>query len=256
MERIHTQTLPGDALGPATEPVVLPDHLRTGHWYCDIHHGMFLILLTRGARAASQDNEKLTHYFVDTITIYWLVHCLMEEEDMAGALAKEATDPALVRKHCKAHVALTQWWDNRVFSPLKSGSAGCRTIAGTMTEFLEHVVSHINEVDQNTYGKASSSTEESLIQSMEILSGTHLPLSPQMAGCHQVAECLAPRMTTLMRPESLSPLAMEKIKTFLLQPRREPLLGEGPGSFRDLFFAHYGNRRQTTKKAELPTACF
>lgn len=176
MERIHTQTLPGDALGPATEPVVLPDHLRTGHWYCDIH--------------------------------------------------------------------------------LKSGSAGCRTIAGTMTEFLEHVVSHINEVDQNTYGKASSSTEESLIQSMEILSGTHLPLSPQMAGCHQVAECLAPRMTTLMRPESLSPLAMEKIKTFLLQPRREPLLGEGPGSFRDLFFAHYGNRRQTTNKAELPTACF
>ncbi|NKD76290.1 hypothetical protein HEQ60_00675 [Haematospirillum sp. H1815] len=243
-------------LAPVVQSPLLPDHLRTGHWYCDIHHGMFLILLTRGAHAASHENEKLTHYFVDTITIYWLVHCLMEEEDMAGALMKGIADPSVVRQHCRAHTALTQWWDNKVFSPLKTSAASCGSIARTMTEFLEQVVHHINEMDQSTYGKASPSTEESLIQAMEALSRTHLPLSPQMAGCQQVAECLAPRMSTFVRPDSLSPLAMEQVKSFFLAPRREPLLDEEHGGFRDLFFAHYGAGRRNNSNTEMPVARF
>ncbi|MBY0429911.1 MAG: hypothetical protein K2Q10_01835, partial [Rhodospirillales bacterium] len=54
----------------------LPERLRTEHWYADIHHALFLILFADLFQAVDNNKTKLIEYYIDTITMYWLIHCL------------------------------------------------------------------------------------------------------------------------------------------------------------------------------------
>lgn len=233
----------GFAAAGAGLPVIahrLPDDLKTKHWYCDIHHAMFLILLERGATAAAQENMELARYFVDTITVYWLVHCMVEEEGMALELSLGLIAADTARSHAESHVGIAKWWNANVFSPLVEGRISGPDLSAILKKFLGFVIKHITEVDQNSYGTGAGLGEEAMIHEMAHLGLSGLPLSPQMGGCAALARDLAPFMSQHISAASLPPSAQGPLKTLQLTAWPEPLWTGGKGSFRDVFVAKNG----------------
>lgn len=218
----------------------LPDDLKTRHWYCDIHHAMFLILLERGSTAAAQGNMELARYFVDTITVYWLVHCMVEEEGMALELSLGLISAETARAHAESHVGIAKWWNANVFTPLVEGRISGGDLSAILKKFLGFVIKHITEVDQNSYGTGAGLGEEAMIHEMAHLGLSGLPLSPQMGGCAALARDLAPFMSQHISAASLPPSAQGPLKTLQLAAWPEPLWTGGKGAFRDVFVAKNG----------------
>lgn len=225
----------------------LPEDLKTQHWYCDIHHAMFLILLERGATAALSGNMALARYFVDTITVYWLVHCMIEEEGMALEMSLGLTSPDVARAHAESHVNIAKWWNSNVFAPLVEQRIGGPDLAAILKTFLGFVIKHITEVDQASYGTGASLGEEAMIHEMAHLGLSGLPLSPQMTGCAALARDLAPFMSQHINETSLPPSAQGPLKTLQLAAWPEPLWTGGKGAFRDVFISKNGVLRPTGK---------
>lgn len=218
----------------------LPEDLKTKHWYCDIHHAMFLILLERGSTAAAQENMELARYFVDTITVYWLVHCMVEEEGMALELSQGLISADTARAHAESHVGIAKWWNANVFAPLVEGRISGADLSAILKKFLGFVIKHITEVDQNSYGTGAGLGEEAMIHEMAHLGLSGLPLSPQMGGCAALARDLAPFMSQHISAASLPPSAQGPLKTLHLSGWTEPLWTGGKGAFRDVFIAKNG----------------
>ncbi|MFA7432016.1 MAG: hypothetical protein WCZ23_17815, partial [Rhodospirillaceae bacterium] len=187
---------PAPDLGPDGAALVsqLPDHLRTQHWYCDLHHAMFLILLTKGAEALNSGNRRLAEYFIDTVTVYWLVHSLMEEESMAGGRADNILSAELVERHTMAHVMITKWWHTNVLAPFKDG-ADAAFVQANVVKFYHMVIKHISEIDQLTFGVESGLTQREVTRMVKRLAESGLPLSPYMPGCRTLLDVLAPYMS-------------------------------------------------------------
>lgn len=218
----------------------LPEALRTGHWYCDLHHAMFIILLNRAVRAARERRSRLTEHFVDTLTVYWLVHSLMEEEGMALQVGDGKTPVEEAEAHCRAHVGITKWWYAHVLAPFKAAPEDFAGLGEALRAFYDMVVAHIAEIDQGTYGAASPLSEDDRTLEVAHIALSGLPLSPLMPGCDDVLKALAPYMRQALSDRSMAPGAREPLRRLALAGHAEPLWRGGKGAFRDVFLKRYG----------------
>lgn len=246
--------MPFDSLGPGAAPLgadlvltreedmvaQLPDALRTGHWYCDLHHAMFIILLNRAVKAAREGRGRLVEYFVDTLTVYWLVHSLMEEEGMALQVTDGKTSVDEAESHCRAHVGITKWWYAHVLEPFKTDPSDYATVGAGLRKFYDMVVDHIATVDQGTYGADSGLNEDDRTLEVAHIALSGLPLSPLMPGCDDVLKALAPYMRKALADRSMAPGAREPLRRLALAGHAEPLWRGGKGSFRDVFLQRHG----------------
>lgn len=221
----------------------LPPSLRTNHWYCDLHHALFLILLVNAAKAVEENKPRLAEYFIDTLTIYWVEHSLMEEEGMALSLTKGMVDPAAVERHARSHVGLTRWWWNAVVTPFKDPEQDTFKVRDTLHQFYRMVVQHIQEFDQPTYGTASEHTPASVCYEVAHLANSGLPLAPQMPGTADLLKTLAPYMSKTLSKSALSPQAKESGKPLTLTATNAPLWTGGKGAFHDIISRTQGFTR-------------
>jgi len=222
----------------------LPAELRTEQWYCDLHHALFLILLHDARRFVLDGQRRLAEYFIDTTTVYWVVHSLMEEEGMAFALVADEVTQDHVGRHAQAHVQLTRQWFRTVLEPFKA-EAPAEEVAEALHRFYGGVVHHIATLDRDTYGEGAGREEKSIRREVAHLAGTRLPLSPQMAGCETLMSTLAPRMMELLSPRSLAPTWSAPLPTLSLAGWQEPLWTGDKGAFRDRVTSrHVGTARR------------
>lgn len=238
-QRLPTNT-PLDYVPPESASLVsqLPEHLRTQHWYCDLHHAMFLILLSKGADALAAGNHRLSEYFIDTVTVYWLVHSLMEEESMAGARADGTLSAELVERHTKAHVMITKWWHSNILAPFKDG-AEFAFVQANVVKFYYMVIKHIAEIDQVTFGVESGLTEREVSRMVKRLAESGLPLSPYMPGCGALLDVLAPYMSRRLSAQALQSGEGHVLGQLKLSDYSDRLWTGGKGSFRDIFVERY-----------------
>ena len=233
----------------------LPEDLRTNHWYCDLHHSMFLIILASTEQAVMEDRTKTVEYFIDTLTIYWLVHSLMEEEGMAFGLPT-GLDQDVVSRHTRAHVMLTKWWYGNVLTPFKEGGADRAFLRQTIHKFYGMVVNHISEMDQATFGTDSGRSTRSIQQEIAHLADSGLPLSPHMHGCADIMSLLAPRMSKSLSARALTDSAKTPLGQLNLATYSDKLWTGGKGAFRDIFLDRYrelSHKIRTTGR--VPLAC-
>lgn len=216
----------------------LPEDLRTRHWYCDLHHAMFLILLTKGAEALGSGNRLLSEYFIDTLTVYWLVHSLMEEESMAGGRADGSLSAELVERHTKAHVMITKWWHSNILAPFKDG-ADAAYVQANVVKFYHLVIKHIAEIDQYTFGAESGLSQREVSRMVKRLATSGLPLSPYMPGCGALLEVLAPYMSKRLSARALDSGKGHILGDLNLSDYSERLWTGGKGAFRDIFVQRY-----------------
>lgn len=222
----------------------LPENLRTNHWYCDLHHSMFLILLVNAATAMEENRPQLAKYFIDTVTIYWIEHSLMEEEGMALSLDADLVEAPSVERHARSHVGLTRWWWNAVVVPFDTEGTPPRIIRDALHKFYRMVIQHIQEFDQPTYGKESGHSDVSVCSEIAHLANSGLPLSPQMPGTHSLMQVLAPQMMKTMSTKSLADCAGQPGKPLNLTSNTAPLWTGGKGAFRDVLIkSRVMNRR-------------
>lgn len=179
---------------------VLPAHLRTEHWYCDLHHSMLVIMFKRLIPALRGGNRQQSTYFVDTMTMYWLLHCLMEEEGFAHALARGRVAQALVDAHAGAHLKLMLNWRDEVFLPFKEGSVDRETLAVAADGYYKAVMQHIETFDQQTYGIESAHDARSRSEEIGHLAMAGLPLTPFMDGAMDTTRRLFPKMALALAP--------------------------------------------------------
>lgn len=179
---------------------VLPQHLRTNHWYCDLHHAMLVIMFKRLVPALRGGNRRQAAYFVDNMTMYWLLHCLMEEEGFAHAVASGRTEAAVVERHAQAHLHLMRNWGDTVFLPFKTNAADSETLARAADGYYEAVLRHIATLDQETYGVDSAHDIESRRTEIAHLAQVGLPLSPFMAGAMDATRRVLPSMALALEP--------------------------------------------------------
>lgn len=224
-----------ETLGKSRIVRVLPAGLRTNHWYCDLHHSMFLILLSRAEDALINQKQSLSEHFIDTITIYWLIHSLMEEEGMALQFSRNVTPHADASAHAAAHVQITRWWNVNVLTPFKTGTASALHLRAALNRFFELVVKHITTMDQHSYGVNSPLTEHDISLEVAHIAESGLPLSPFMAGCSTLLSMLAPYMSKSLASRSISPLSTQPMKPLHLALTELPLWDGGKGAFRDMF---------------------
>lgn len=238
----HSDMSTGDvppALAQGVELVSsLPEDLRTNHWYCDLHHAMFLILLSRGTEALAARHHRLAEYFIDTLTVYWLVHSLMEEEGMAGARAEGTLDTDLVAHHTRTHVLITQWWHRNVLAPFKDG-ADHAFVQENMARFHGMVIRHIAEIDQGTFGTDSTLGPQDISRMIKRLAQSGLPLSPHMPGCGALLEILAPTMSRRLSDRVLGIGQAAPLGPLTLSDYSDRLWTGGKGAFRDVFVSRY-----------------
>jgi hypothetical protein len=213
----------------------LPPELRTNHWYCDLHHSMFLILLSRADQALTEGRRPLAENYIDTLTIYWILHSLMEEEGMALQIQTDPSRRQHASDHAKAHVMITRWWRAQVLDPFKNGTASDDQTRRALRAFFKRVVSHIATMDQETYGTRSTLDERAISREVAHIATCGLPLSPFMPGCTDMLRSLAPRMRGSLSASALTPLAKEPLKPLALVSMAEPLWDDGKGAFRDIF---------------------
>lgn len=233
-------TSPDASLPPEGAELVsqLPEHMRTQHWYCDLHHAMFLILLSKGAEALGGGNRALSEYFIDTLTVYWLVHSLMEEESMAGARADGSLTAELVERHTKAHVMITKWWHSNILAPFKDGADNA-FVQGNVVKFYHMVIKHIAEIDQYTFGVESGLSQREVTRMVHRLAESGLPLSPYMPGCGALLDVLAPYMSQRLSARALQSGEGHVLGNLKLSEYSERLWTGGKGSFRDIFVHRY-----------------
>lgn len=217
----------------------LPASLRTNHWYCDLHHSMFLILLSRADEAMTNGKRHLCEYFVDTITIYWLIHSLMEEEGMALQISRGTTTEEQAAQHAAAHVAITRWWNANVLTPFKNGTASNLDMRTVLQAFFNRVVKHIETMDQHSYGVHSTLNERDISREVAHIASSGLPLSPFMPGCTSLLQTLAPYMQHELNQHTLAPASHNPLKPLNLTKTTSPMWDGGKGAFRDLFIRQY-----------------
>lgn len=184
---------------------VLPSALRTGHWYCDLHHSMLIIMFERLVPALRNNEPIVSGYFVDTMTPYWLLHCLMEEEGFAHALAHGKVAQDLVDRHAAAHLRLLETWRDDVFMPFKMRSADTAALADAAQRYYSGVLRHIETFDQDTYGAASGHDAISRSREIAHIAQAGLPLSPFMAGAMNTTRQLAPDLAAALAPRPHQP---------------------------------------------------
>lgn len=229
----------------------LPAELRTEQWYCDLHHALFLILLHDARRFVLNGQKALAEYFIDTTTVYWVIHSLMEEEGMAFALIHDETTREHVTLHAQAHVSLTRQWFRTVLDPFKAGAAADE-VADGLHRFYEKVVHHIATIDRDTYGEGADRSERSIRREIAHLATSGLPLSPQMAGCETLISLLAPRMKDLLAPRSLAPSWSAPLPELKLTSWSTPLWTGEKGAFRDIVTSHgYGRSHRPFRPTAL-----
>lgn len=216
----------------------LPEEMRTQHWYCDLHHAMFLILLTKGAEALESGNRPLSEYFIDTLTVYWLVHSLMEEESMAGARVDGSLTAELVERHTMAHVMITKWWHSNILAPFKDG-ADTAFVQANVVKFYHMVIKHIAEIDQYTFGVESGLSQREVSRMVRRLAESGLPLSPYMPGCGALLDVLAPYMSQRLSARALQTGDGHVLGDLKLADYSERLWTGGKGAFRDIFVQRY-----------------
>lgn len=181
---------------------VLPAHLRTDHWYCDLHHSMLVIMFKRLIPALRSGNKQQSTYFVDTMTMYWLLHCLMEEEGFAHAVARGRVDQAVVDAHATAHLKLMESWRDHVFLPFKQGGADAEILARAADGYYKAVMHHIETHDQKTYGTESGHDMRSRCEEIAHIAGAGLPLTPFMDGALDTTKRLMPKMAIALAPRN------------------------------------------------------
>lgn len=181
----------------------LPDHLRTDHWYCDLHHAMLVIMFKRLVPALRGGNRRQATYFVDNMTMYWLLHCLMEEEGFAHAVAAGRTSADLVDCHAQAHVDLMRSWGETVFMPFKTGTADANVLADAADGYYHAVLHHIETLDQETYGTGSGHDTNSRRTEIAHLAQVGLPLSPFMNGAMDATRRVVPSMALALDPRGV-----------------------------------------------------
>lgn len=230
---------------PATDITkTLPAELRTEQWYCDLHHALFLILLHDARRFVLNGDKVLAEYFIDTTTVYWVIHSLMEEEGMAFALVHGEVAQDHVARHAQAHVALTRQWFRTVVEPFKAGAPAAQTADG-LHRFYDGVVHHIATLDRDTYGAGAERPKKAIRREVAHLARTRLPLSPQMAGCETLMGLLAPRMKATLAPRSVAPGWAAPLPELTLIGWTAPLWTGDKGAFHDIVTAKTATRAAT-----------
>lgn len=213
----------------------LPADLRTGHWYADLHHAMFLILLSRADEALEKGARSVAEYYLDTLLVYWLVHSLMEEEGLAQQITQDQVSRTDAAQHAAAHVMLTRWLWNHILHPFKQGSQDCARLRQALGLFFGKVVTHIQQEDQADYGHDSLMDERAISRQIAHLAVCGLPLSPQMTGSAVVARKLAPIISQSLSPAALAHSDTSSLKPLQLVSLFGPLWNGGKGAFRDVF---------------------
>lgn len=221
----------------------LPADLRTHHWYCNLHHSMFLILLSRADDALLNQKRHLCEHFIDMVTVYWVIHSLMEEEGMAMQITRGITTQEHAAAHAEAHVKVTRWWNANVLVPFKNGTASNLQLRAALGRFFNLVVQHISTMDQQAYGTNSSLVERDISREVAHIAASGLPLSPFMAGSQNLMDTLAPYMRQMMGKSSIAPAAGSPLKPLKLVKSSAPLWNGGKGAFRDLFVRNHGTGR-------------
>lgn len=181
----------------------LPDHLRTDHWYCDLHHAMLVIMFKRLIPALRGGNRRQSAYFVDNLTMYWLLHCLMEEEGFAHAVVQGRTTQELVDRHALAHVKLMESWRDNVFLPFKEAAATPEALAQAADGYYHAVLRHIETMDQETYGSNSDHDATSRREEIAHIAQSGLPLSPFMEGAMDTTRRLVPKLAVALAPRAI-----------------------------------------------------
>lgn len=193
----------------------ITDDLRTGHWYCDLHHSMLVIMFERLVPALREGRTRVVTYFIDNLTVYWLVHCLMEEEGFAHAYGRDLADQALIDRHAAAHFHLMERWRDQVFRPFKSGPYDFTALAEVADGFYRSVLHHIATADQETYGRGSTHDSDTRRSEIAHLATVGLPLSPYMAGALDTARHLAPDMVGVLDQRNIRENARAASPRFL-----------------------------------------
>lgn len=195
----------------------LPEHLRTDHWFCDVHHAMLIIMFERLVPALEEENERLAGYFVDNLTMYWLQHCIMEEEGFAHAIQSGRLTLDMAQAHAEAHETLMRSWRESVYDPFKAGTDR-QTLAGSARAYFDSVVHHIETVDQRTYGTESDYDDRARSAEIAHIARTRLPLSPFMAGATDLAAVVVPDMARTFAAGSLGVDAAKPLSAPTLLP--------------------------------------
>lgn len=216
----------------------LLEDLRTYHRYCDLHHAAFLVLLARAAAALETSDRKEAEYVIDTFTVYWLVHSLMEEESMARALGDGDLTPDIAQRHTRAHVMLTRWWHANVLAPFKDGVEDDFPRL-YIERFSGMVLDHIREIDRYTFGEESGLSRQDVRKLVRHVENSGLPLSPAMPGCEHLLAILAPYMSHRLSPHNLMPSGNAPLAELRLADYNDRLWTGGKGAFRDVFVARY-----------------
>ncbi|MFA7431878.1 MAG: hypothetical protein WCZ23_17110, partial [Rhodospirillaceae bacterium] len=138
----------------------------------------------------------------DTMTMYWLLHCLMEEEGFAHAVARGRVDQTVVDAHATAHLKLMESWRDHVFLPFKQGGADAEILARAADGYYKAVMHHIETHDQKTYGTESGHDMRSRCEEIAHIAGAGLPLTPFMDGALDTTKRLMPKMAIALAPRN------------------------------------------------------
>jgi len=215
----------------------LPVELRSDHWFNDLHHTMLLILFSDLKRSVARGRSGQQEYYVDTITVYWVIHCLMEEEGFSHALLNGVVTRELIAEHAKAHKELLLWWSDNVVTPFKAGALLGASLSAASEQFLQHVLAHIKAMDMTTYGEDSQRAQSQIISEVAHIAKTGLPLSPYMQGAVSLIRSLLPNVAASLSPASLTPRSMEPVGSLRLSRYRNALCNEARSGFRDLLIS-------------------
>lgn len=229
----------------------LPPELRTASFFCDLQHSMMISLIKGMSR------EQLTNaaidYFIDNVTLYWVVHCVTEEEELSHLLAHGVGEAQTVANHCRGHVALMQKWSRELFVPWKNRELAREDVQVRAQGFLGAVAEHIKGVDQNDYGNLSAVDLETQISVSAAFANTQLPTSQYSPGALPLLRALSPHLAAQVTPHNVCPLATQDLYVDHLSPYRDPLLKDGRGAFRDVALKLF-QRTGASARGTLPSA--
>lgn len=227
----------------AGEAGMLPPDLVTGHPYCDRHHAALFELLDAARQALTVGAPRVAEPALDTFTIVWLVHNLLEEEGMAEAIGRGVLAREVVANHTRTHILLTKWWHTNVLAPFKDGSAGAGFLAANLDTFRAMGTQHVLTLDQSTYGVDSGLCADDHARQILHAETCGLPLSLDMPGCRAVLAALAPYMSRRIAPATLASLDAgaggQPLPPIALAGYDERLWTGGKGAFRDVFVRTY-----------------
>jgi hemerythrin len=217
----------------------LPARLRTGHWFNDIQHGMFIILFGHATRGIADGSRKIVEAMIDNISMYLYLHFLSEEEGMAFSLAHGHHDRDTVARHVEIHLKFIEGWRQRVLVPFKNGELAGERLLKAVEGFRDAILEHIANVDQHVYGRNSAQEEHHHRAEIAQLAGSGIPLSPYMAGAFEMLRHLAPDVAKSLKGRNIAKLALEPLGLLDLTPGAGRLLDGVAGSLRDRVFAQF-----------------